>query len=88
MWTMVTNIQAQQQVILQQLGNSNRSSSSGRPPLPVVTQHIGKSRGRNLNKRKRVHNSVYVPWLQPSIFGAIIVRKSEADSGDGKCKLF
>ncbi|KAL2284391.1 hypothetical protein FJTKL_09086 [Diaporthe vaccinii] len=84
MWTMVTNTQAQQQVILQQLGNSNRSSSSGRPPLPVVTQHIGKSRGHNLNKRKRVHNSVYVPWLQPSIFGAIIVRKSEADSGDGK----
>lgn len=91
MWTTVTGIQAQQQLILQQLSSSNHSSSTGKPPCPVVTQHVETSRGQTLDKRRRVQsqqNSISIPWSGSSIFGAIAVRKSEADISGQASKLF
>ncbi|KAG6365528.1 hypothetical protein INS49_007139 [Diaporthe citri] len=83
MWTAVTGMQAQQQLMLQQLGSSNPSSSMGRPPFPVVTQNVETSRQQTLDKRRRAQrqgNSVSLPWSGPSKLGAIIFKKSGSDA--------
>lgn len=90
MWTAVTEIQTQQQLILQQLNNSNSSSSTGRLPSPVISLDVETSQAQTVDKRRRVQcqgNTISLPWSGPSIFGAMIFKKSESDSAGEASKL-
>lgn len=87
-WTAVTGIQEQQQRMMQQLSNSNPPSEPGSPPFPVVTEHVGTS--PTLDRRKRTShlgNRIFPPSPNSSIFGALVITKSETDSGNEESKL-
>lgn len=83
MWTSVTDIQAQ-------LSNSNPSSSTKMPPFPIVTQRVGVSQEHTVEPRKTVKRQghiVSLPWTGPSIFGMIVVRRSEENSAGEESEL-
>lgn len=91
MWAAVADMKVQQQLVLQQLSDSISASLTVTSPFPVVNQHEQKAKGQTLVKgmgAQRQGNSVSLPWTGLSIFGAIIVKKSEADSDEDASKTW